>query len=329
MNRLIVTKGCYKDVILPENIKQEQILILSIAGSNMYGLATPESDKDYLGIYIPTREQLFLNNFPKQASLPKESGLDLQIWSIHYFLNLACQGETMAIDLLHSPYSCWCVYEAEIWEDLRSKKNQFYTKGMKAFVSYARKQAAKYGIKGKRIETLETVISYLNECMTLDPDGILKDHWNDLPDIDHVHFLEPDRSPFKMYQVCGKKFQETVKLTYIKEHLQKSLTEYGERAMLAKENKGVDWKAVSHAYRTAEQVYDILKFGEYKYPLKNAAFIRNIKLGKLDFTTVVQPALEEAMDDVEELIDKSDLPETVDKKFWDYWLINLLETYIL
>lgn len=306
-------------------ISEEQILILSYAGSNMYGTATPQSDKDYLGIFVPTREQLFLNNFPRQTSLPKESGLDFQMWSIHYFLELACQGETMAIDLLHSPYACWLMFDEDEWLTLVHKRDMFYTKGMKAFVSYARKQAAKYGIKGKRIETIETVIAYINKCMTLDPDGKLRDHWDDLPEIEHVHFLEPDRSEYRMYQVCGKKFLETVKLSYIKEHLQKTLTEYGNRAMLARENQGIDWKAISHALRSAEQVYDILKFGEYVYPLKNAAFIRNVKLGKYDFLTVVQPALEEAMDDVEELIGKSDLPEKADRKFWNEWLITLLE----
>lgn len=324
-----IVKRDMSDEIHKVNFKQdlgiddEQILILSVAGSNMYGTATPKSDKDYLGIYIPTREQLFLNNFPRQASLPKESGLDLQIWSIHYFLELACQGETMAIDLLHSPYKCWLIFDEDEWLTLVSNRNLFYTKSMKAFVSYARKQAAKYGIKGKRIETLEAVCDFL-EIVT--PDRKLREVWNDLPNIEHVHFLEPEKgTPYRMYQVCGKKFLETVKCSYALEHIKKSLTEYGNRARMARENEGIDWKALSHALRSAEQVYDIFKFGGYEYPLKNAAFIRNVKLGKYDFLTVVQPALEEAMNDIEELVDKVDLPEKVDRKYWNQWLITLLE----
>ncbi len=302
-----------------------QLIVLSIAGSQMYGTNTPASDKDFLGIYMPTREQLFLNNYPKQASYPKSSGLDLQVWSIHYFLKLACQGETMAIDLLHAPDECIVAVDEDVWPELVENRKRFYTKQMKAFVSYARKQAAKYGIKGTRIEALEKVVKFLNEyqgVVEYEP-WKLRDCWEQLPKGEHIHFL--DTEPYKMYQVCGKKFQETVKVDYAKEHLQKSLTEYGKRAMLARDNQGIDWKAISHALRASDQVYDILRFGDYEYPLRTAAFLRNVKLGKFDFQTVVQPVLEEGMNDVEKLMETTDLPEKVDIKFWNDWLIELMQ----
>jgi hypothetical protein len=95
-------------------IKKEQIIILSI-----------DSNKDYLGIYLPTEKQLKLCTWRNQISLPKESGINLQIWSIHYFLKLACQGETIAIDLLHAPYPCWIYYNPDIWSDLINQRTQF------------------------------------------------------------------------------------------------------------------------------------------------------------------------------------------------------------
>jgi hypothetical protein len=280
-----------------------------------------------LGIYIPTREQLLLNNFPRQVSLPKDSGIDLQIWSIHYFLHLAMNGETLSIDLLHAPEDCIVALDSEIWYDLVSKRKKFYTKNMRAFVSYARKQAAKYGIKGERIADLEKVIGFLDKYEDAE-DWKLKDIWDDLPDGTHIHKLEFNY-PLKMYQVCGKKFQETVKISYIKNCLEKHLTEFGKRAMLAKENKGIDWKAISHAIRASDQVYDILRFGDYEYPLRTSAFIRGVKLGKWDFVNVVQPVLEDGMNDVERLMETTDLPDKVDKEFWDKWLIELIEEYVL
>lgn len=305
-------------------LELDQLIVLSLAGSNMYGTATEHSDRDYFGIYMPTKRQLLLNDYPKQVSLPKEYGLDLQIWSIHYFIKLACQGETLSIDLLHAPKDCIVAHDSDIWYDLMGNRKRFYTKQMKAFVSYARKQAAKYGLKGKRIETLEMVIAYLKSVRE---DMKLQEIWLGLPKDNHIHFL--DTKPYRMYQVCGKRFQETVKISYIKEQLQKSLTEYGRRAMLAKDNQGIDWKAVSHALRSAYQVYDILRLGDYEYPLRLGAFVRNVKLGKYDFESIVQPTMENIMDDVEKLIETSDLPDEVDKEYWNNWLINLMQENIL
>lgn len=319
-----------EQVIIPKNynnridfksmaLDRKQIAFLSITGSRMYGTATPMSDKDYIGIYIPTREQMVLGNFPKQASL-KENDLDVQIWSIQYFLQLACKGETLAMDLLHSPYNCWVIH-TQIWGVLHCYKNLFYTKKMKAFISYARKQAAKYGVKGDRIIALKKVIEFLKGYCDFQ-DIKLSDVWNRLPTGEHIHFVE-NETPIRMYQVCGKKFQETVKITYVLENLQKSLTEYGKRAIMAEKNQGVDWKAISHAIRAAEQIFWILRYGEYKYPLKNAHFIRSVKLGKIDFKMAIA-VLEDYMEEIEKMMEKSNLPEEVDKELWDKWLIDCL-----
>jgi hypothetical protein len=313
-----------KKIIDNLGIDLNNVIVLSEAGSSMYGTRTPESDQDYLGIYMPTERQLLLNDYPRQVSLPKDSGLDCQMWSIHHFLKLACQGETMAIDLLHAPTYCIVACNYDLWYDLVINRKMFYTKNMKAFVSYARKQAVKYGIKGTRIEAIETVLKYLEGVRM---DTKLYEIWLGLPKGNHIHFL--DTEPYEMYQVAGQKFQETVTVGYIYSNLKKSLTRYGKRAMLARENKGIDWKAISHAIRCAEQVYDILKFGDYEYPLKNAGFIRGVKMGRWNFKTVVQPVLEEDMNDVEILMESSSLPDEVDKEYWNEWLIKLMRENVL
>ena len=311
------------------NINMDQLIIFGIVGSHMYGTSTPDSDKDYLGVYLPTEEQLLLNDYPKSAKFPKATGVDLQLWSIHHFMKLAMQGETMAIDLLHMPEDCIIVKDHAIWGFLKKNRTKFYTKNMNAFVSYARKQAAKYGIKGERIQDIENAVNFLSKC---NPDCKLRDYWDRLPEGKHIHFLDHhpfDTNKFRMYQVAGKKMQETVKVSYALGQFRNILTEYGNRAMLAKENQGIDWKAISHAIRSADQVYDILKFGDYDYPLRTGAFIRNVKLGRVDFISVAQVVLEDSIADVEKLIQESDLPDEVDKKFWNEWIIFVMKENVL
>lgn len=300
-------------------IKKEQIIILSIAGSNMYGTATEASDKDYLGIYLPTEKQLKLGTWKNQIHLPKESGVDLQMWSIHYFLKLACQGETMAIDLLHAPYSCWIYYNPDIWSSLVNQRIQFYTKEMKSYVSYARNHATKYGVKGNRLNTLETVVNFLKR---LPEDVKLLEVWDALPTGQHIHFL--DTKPYRMYQVCGKMYQETVNIGYALTNLNKTLTEYGKRAKMAANNEGIDWKGLSHAIRACEQVHFILQNDDYSYPLKNRKFITNVKLGKIDFS-IVDAVLTDWMDIIDDLIKKSNLPEKIELSTWhENWLLPVI-----
>ena len=268
-----------------------------------------------------------MNNVKKQIHLPKESGLDLQMWSIYYFLQLALQGETMAIDLLHAPYGCWVYYNPDLWDLFRENKHTFYTKNMKSFVGYARKQAAKYGIKGDRIVALQQVVSFLKDIHL---DARLAEVWKYLPAPDHVHFLaaEPP-SGVRMYQVCGKKFQETVTVRYILERLEKEIVSYGDRAKQAANNEGVDWKAFSHAIRAANQVYNILTEGEYKYPLKNGKFIRMVKLGQIDYE-MAEAVLIDFMDEIEKLIETSTLPETSDDAavYWKEGIMEYIERMI-
>lgn len=304
-------------------INKNQLIILSEAGSTMYGTALPESDKDYIGVYIPLKEDMYLNSFKHHIRL-QEDNLDINIWSIHEFLKLACDGETLAIDLLHSPYNCWVLYDLHVWPWLVSKKNLFYTKGMSKFVSFSMVQANKYSIKGERVKAVRDVVVFLKKYADDVRLGLI---WDKLPKGPHINFLN-DAKPVKLYEICGRKFQETVKISYILGNLEKVLTDYGKRAKLAENNDGVDWKSLSHAIRAAEQVYWILKHGSYSFPLKNSNFIKQVKMGKIDIK-VVRTALDAYMQRIEEEINNSDLQETVDREFWDKWLIELLESYLI
>ena len=50
-----------------------------------------------------------------------------------------------------------------------------------------------------------------------------------------------------------------------------------------------------------------------------------VKQGGLDYLTEVAPTLENLMDEIEVLSSQSALPEKVNRKYWNEWLINTLE----
>jgi hypothetical protein len=50
-----------------------------------------------------------------------------------------------------------------------------------------------------------------------------------------------------------------------------------------------------------------------------------VKEGKLDYVTEVAPVLDTLMDEVESLIARSQLPEHVDKSYWEQFLCETIE----
>lgn len=303
-------------------------------GSHLYGTATKDSDTDYKGIFLPSKEEIFLNKIPKcYSSKTKKDGsgkntaddIDVEIYSLHYFIKLACEGQTVAIDMLHAPWTM-ITEHMDIWEEIVKNKEKFYTKNLQAFIGYARRQASKYGIKGSRLNAVRKIIDILIEC---DPELKMSNIWNWLPIEEHLHMLGKNQNGIRQYQVCGKIIQETARIGYVLEMFEKFYEQYGKRTREAAENKNIDWKAVSHALRAAYQVKELLEDGTIIFPLKDAPFLRAVKQGRMDYKKIVAPELETIMAEVEILSEKSTLPKKADRKFWDNFIIRTIEKNVL
>jgi predicted nucleotidyltransferase len=312
------------------------LLVKTIFGSHLYGTNTEESDMDYKGIFMPSKKEMFLGKIPKCISETTKSGntskntaegIDTDIYSLQYFVELALQGETVALDMLHTPKEL-TITSLPIWDELVSLRSKFYTKNLKAFVVYCRRQAAKYGIKGSRISAAKSVILLLRTSLRpYNADSKMLDIWHKLPEGDHLYFVENSPNGLRQYQVCGKIFQETVKLGYVIKNLERFVEQYGKRARLAEQNEGIDWKAVSHAVRVAYQTRSILQEGTMIFPLPEAYFVKKIKQGELHYIKEVLPVLENLMDRIELLSKYSKLPEKPDREFWENFMVEKVEEF--
>ena len=201
------------------------------------------------------------------------------------------------MDMLHAPENM-ILQNSKIWEAILTNKQKFYTKNLKSFIDYARRQASKYGIKGSRINAALQVLEVLkNE----DPSKKMRAVWDQLPRVEHCYDVAPDPNGMRQYQVCGKSFQESATIGYVIPIIEKFYNDYGRRAKLAAKNKNIDWKAVSHALRAAYQTKEILTENTLTFPLREADFLRKVKQGKLDYLSEVGPELETLMEEVERL----------------------------
>jgi predicted nucleotidyltransferase len=307
------------------------IIMKTLFGSQLYGTATEDSDTDYKGVFLPTKEQILLGKIPKSVSentkkdrTKKNSSTDVdcQLFSLHYFIHLACQGETAALDMLYATDKT-IVWQHPIWATIIEYREKFHTKNLKAFIGYAQRQAAKYGVKGSRLNAAKKVMDFLGvEILRNNGSTRLIAIWDKLPEGEHIHKY------VDMYEFCNKKMNKTVTVDYAYSIVSRFHDNYGERAKLAAGNEGIDWKAISHALRAAYQVKEVLTEGTITFSLKHAELIKQIKQGCWNFSNVM-PMLEDLIEDCKELSEKSSLPEKVDTEFWDKLIIDAIETYVL
>jgi hypothetical protein len=332
--------------------KDLNIIFLTKFGSHLYGTSTEKSDQDFKGVFIPTIEECILNKIPKQLSnrederreeRPKNTGedTDIELYSLQYFLKLLKKGDTGALDMLHVPLgnTDLVLRKTPIWQFLNDHRSDFYTTNLAAFVGYCRTQASKYGIKGSRLSDAKNVVEFFEPMLNQNPGMRLHECWDRLPEGEHIfkiswedHNIEnlhaaklktSSHDRFDFYQVCGRNLQSTITISHAYEIVAKFYEAYGKRAQLASENKGINWKAVSHAMRASYEMESIYTKGDIIFPLEQAEDLRKIKNGELDYQDNVAPRLEFIMAHVEKHAEKSPYPFEVNIKKYEEWLVKI------
>lgn len=344
------------------------IITKLVHGSHLYGTNTEKSDKDYKGVYIPTVDEYFTqtvkktitNNTNNSNTKNTAEDVDDQLFSLNYFLELCLAGDTYAIDVLHAPTG-WEDITSPIWEDLKSKRHLFYSKNLKSFIGYCKQQAAKYGLKGFRLEVAGQLKDFADNnrfketpypTIPKHERVVLKkfnkteakygfynltriyDFWNQLPELEYTKkeevFLEDGTIDYQnsFFHIFGKRFAGNDHMNALYECMDKFHSEFGVRAELAKQNKGVDWKAISHAFRAGYQLKEILQTGDLKYPLKDRDFLLQIKTGNLHYIEDgVAEQLEQLVEEIRVLSDSSSLPDFPDVDYWNTWLASTLKEH--
>ena len=304
-------------------------------GSHLYGTNTPDSDTDFMSVYLPSAEEILLQRVrdsigtdKKKAEGEKNTPADTDDkgYSLQRYLHLLAQGQTPAIDMLFAPNPeiHWF-----LWDLIKVNKHRLLTKKSAAFLGYCREQANKYGIKGSRMAAAkvamlvfkEAVETYGTQYKVGDLERVLRSYLDEHTDI---VTKETTQGHEETYFVCCNRmvgFKNTVKEAA--DIYGRIYENYGERARLALNNEGIDWKALSHAVRVGNEAIELLTTGNITFPLPNAFHILEIKKGLLPYKQVAEE-IENLLVEVEAASEKSTLREEADQE----WIDNLvLEEY--
>lgn len=282
-----------------------KLLAKFIHGSHLYKLNTKDSDQDFKGVYMPCLKDMCLGkvkdtvDFSTNKTSDKNTSddVDYEVYSIQKFVKLLCKGEMVTFDMLFAPEESVTYYDefgamitSELAEEINHPVHQlrhkyaemFVHSDMKAYLGYCRRQAAKYGIKGSRLASLFEVEKSIPALYYANSSVRLSEVKDLLPENE---FLKKEEDH---YELLGKKHQWTTHLSEFGIRLRAEIDRYGNRAKLAEQNEGIDWKAVSHAFRAGYQIEGMLRTGKMNVVLRHDIrdFIIRVKTGQEDWGDV-------------------------------------------
>ena len=314
-------------------------------GSHLYGTNTPTSDLDFKALYLPTAREIVLGKYKKTIakSRPKaecernnKDDVDMEIFSLDRYLELLCEGQTVALDILFAPTDNVVNFTGQgalIISEIYKNREKLLTRNVNAFVGYARQQAAKYGIKGSRMDALKRTVAVLDDLSSYGSHKKLSDYPTTFSDLvkecEALVSLEKTalleivllKGPTGLIDqphlhVNGRfiPFHATVK--WARDVVGKMLEGYGNRAKKAHLEGGIDWKALSHAVRVNGEAMELLKTNFITFPRPDAALLTQIKLGQLPYDQVAE-MIEQGLADLYIAHDESKLRDEPDYDFAD------------
>lgn len=307
-------------------------------GSHLYGTQTENSDTDYKAIYIADLEDIILKRDKRtihqdtkvnRGQKNSKDDVDTEFIELRKFIKDCMDGQTYALDMLFSNPEMWQIAHTKEWKYILANREKLLSRHVEPYIGYCRQQAGKYGLKGSRLGELLRVLEFLQKQK---PTAKLATVVATLEPSEFVKYVKID-SPVKgksghFLEVLGKKFELTKMVKEVLPSLELANEKYGDRAVLAMKNEGVDFKAISHAFRCCYQLIELAQTGRIQFPLEQAWFLREIKQGKVPYVDLQEP-LYDLMEKAIASVEKSDLPAEPDREFWERWLVSVYERQIL
>jgi len=305
-----------------------EVIYVTISGSKLYGTDNENSDVDYKGLFIPPERDVLLKrdieHFTSSTGDDKTKNgaddIDIQLWSIHKFMNLLEKGETGAMDLLFSMHRQDTIVLQTMRSDmLKSNTCKFLHSEVRSFIGYCVGQSKKYNIKGARYQELKHFLAAMASGRSYYQ--LLNDH-----SYEYVKLVMAPGSrgsghheDVEYIEVLGKKFLATLDREYVQGKLEDMEMQYGNRAKSASSN--IDYKALSHAVRVLFEVKELITAEHISFPLIEADYIKAVKAGNVPLEAVMNEIAKE-MDVVDRELRSTTLPSKFNRNLADQFLLG-------
>ena len=344
---------------------KERLLFSTITGSKLFGTESENSDTDIKGIFLPDIRNLILQNSSDLYDFSTNSNqkntnddIDEKYFSLQFFLNLISKGDSNCIDILFAYTNKKCTLHIDpLWEELIKNTDKLISKNIIRSLQICRSQCIKKHYKGEKLNVFINLKNYIKKSIEdnkfkqkLTLESILFKDYNILYDENkkkeyyknnrligytysqNLNGISDNLDILKCFSkdnyllINEYKFPLDERIVLIYEKLNSIINNYGDRTKKASENKGADYKALSHCIRNIFEVEEIINKGKISFPLKDKQleFVRSIKFKttKMNYDEIIEWISKKYDEINNKLIKESNLRDNPDKEWIDNFILK-------
>jgi predicted nucleotidyltransferase len=318
-------------------------------GSHLYGLNTPQSDEDFLSVFIPNEEHILglkkveeVDNSTKKSNIDSRNtseDVDDKSYALPKFLHLLLENNPNIIEVLFATPNNILILEPEFKELIDNYRKIVSTKVLHTFTGYAFSQKKKLMVKKERYTSLKEGLDFIEEKIfkfidsKKNPDAF----YQEILDGKFCYNISEEEASdlnrnLKYYkgekQNC-ESFHKGMDLGMIYRHIKQEFDNYGWRVKTSSFNKvGYDCKFAYHLIRLLDEGKQLLSTGKVVFPISGKARedilkIRNELLPYEDLMKMYEEYEKEMTSIV------STVQHKPDWNWADQYLIRTLKNHIL
>jgi hypothetical protein len=314
-------------------IAEKNKILEIVTGSFLYGTNMPESDKDYVGVFMPDIEYVlgfrrceevdFSITDKTAEGKNTKNALDRKLYEFRKFVKLAMENNPNIIEILFVNDQN-CTFVSPDGADLLNIRELFPHKGLKQkFLGYAFAQKHKMVIKKDNYFDLINAFDYIQRFdigrtileIALDNDcpSFFKKNYNIEHNVNFIQVGDVNFNPGHTVKTLKKKLQDRINKVGNREEL---LTKYG-----------YDVKFGSHLIRLMLEGVELLTTGKLEFPLKDREMLKDIRNGNWTVSRILEYS-NELEKEIESLAISSKLPAHPRVEELERFTINKLKAIV-
>lgn len=331
---------------------EREIIFECVIGSRLYGTSFSTSDDDFLGVFIPTEDDLYgLQNCPPEMSKSvkvsdgernTKGDVDRKFYSIKRYIDLILSGQqSTAVEMLFAPPEM-IVTSTNWWYLLLTNRSKFLSKkSVVGTLGFAKAQAYKAYLKGGNLNLIRSLIESFKEHQSSIYDKTVGDlcgvTWESPRPAkcilfgQEIDFVDSDNKA-PVIEIAGRKYDINGRAKFLADSLKELESRYGTRSNAAA-NNGYDYKSLYHCYRLLGEARELLTTGVITLPRpkKEREFLMSLRSNEpnrentipmdLDFFADITQQIAE----IESLVPDSVLPNEPDRSFANNFCIALIK----
>ena len=319
---------------MPPEHRIKKIIFKVYVGSHLYGLNRPESDKDFMSVFIPPEEYILglkhideIDYSTKKSNVKRKNSsddIDDKAYNIQKFLKLLLQNNPNIVEVLFAEPRHIIHIEPEFQELMDNYDKIISQRVFRTFTGYAYSQRKHLAIKRKRFESLDKAIKYI-EHICIKPRDITELEASNLNQI--LEFYKGEKGN-------TEHFHKGMHLRHIYDRIKHEFDMYGYRVrglnFTGNGGDSYDSTFAYHIIRLLDEGRQLLETGRIKFPISGKARddIIRIRDKEVPFDELMK-LYDEYNSEIKKIHEKTSIRENPDFNWANKYLVKTLKNNLM